>query len=176
MQIHKNFVKTLFRKGIIMPILLLVILVSACQTGEEAIKESNAPTEQAEAVVEVQIPEDAVKIDDYYVQDGDTLKILYDGEWQLLRLANVECFEIKADDRNSEHAEKFGISLEEATAKGFEATAFVEKVVSRSEHLYVVFEDERGAYGRLLGVVYLDDGRILYEVIIENGFGWLYED
>lgn len=88
------------------------------------------------------------------VVDGDTLKVLRAGEQVRIRLAGIDCPELKGQDFG--HAAKTFV-LEQAARK----TVRVQQV-------------DTDRYGRVVAEVFLPDGRSLNRLLIEKGLAWWY--
>ncbi len=93
------------------------------------------------------------------VVDGDTLEVLKDGRKQKVRLIGIDCPE-------SVHADS---SLN--TRFGERASQFTKSVLSNESRVELRYDKQgEDLYGRILAYVYLDDGRMLNEIILEEGF------
>jgi micrococcal nuclease len=58
---------------------------------------------------------------------------------------------------------------------GKRATAFTESLVKKGDKIGIEFDvQQRDKYGRLLGYVYLLDGRMLNEAIVKAGYASLF--
>ncbi len=99
-----------------------------------------------------------------YVVDGDTINVLFDGTEYSCRLIGVDTPESVA---RSEYLERAG---KENTEGGHIAKEFTRSLVRSGDTLYLEL-DVTGTdnYGRLLAYVYLADGRMLQEVLLEHG-------
>lgn len=107
------------------------------------------------------------------VPDGDTLK-LNGGE--TVRLIGVDAPESSNNRKLREDMYKMGIPVRERDLAqlGLQAAEFTERL-ALGRRCWLEFESgESDQYGRLLAYVHLDDGRILNEEILRNGFGKVY--
>lgn len=99
------------------------------------------------------------------VYDGDTITLgfVFRGEVfrKQCRVKGVDCAEIRT--RN-----------ESEKAVGLRAQIRTRELVSDSI-VRVEFDNQEDKYGRLLGVVYIRDGRRLDSVLIEEGLGYAYD-
>lgn len=96
------------------------------------------------------------------VIDGDTFDIrTKEGELVRVRLLGVDTPETKHP--------RTGIMY-----FGPEATAYTKELIEGSQVMLLLdhIGDQRDLYGRLLAYVQMDDGRILNEEIIKNGYGY----
>ena len=106
-----------------------------------------------------------------WVVDGDTLKINYMGKEENLRLIGIDTPESKPNQKARKDAERTGEDLKTITAQGGKAAAFVKTLVKRGQTVRIEFDVQtRDKYGRLLGYVYLPDGRMLNEEIVKAGY------
>ena len=105
------------------------------------------------------------------VIDGDTLKINYQDKEQSIRLIGIDTPESKANKKANKDAMRSGQDIATITAMGKQATAFVKKLVKAGDTVTLEFDVQKhDKYNRLLGYVYLPDGRMLNEEIIKNGY------
>lgn len=85
------------------------------------------------------------------VSDGDTLRA---ADGRRIRLYGVDC-------------------PEKRQARGADATAITKRLaLGRTVKLEKVEQDK---YGRVVGIVSLDDGSVLQEELLEAGAAWLYD-
>lgn len=93
------------------------------------------------------------------VVDGDTIKVLINGEEETIRVIGIdtpelkgdECYAQKAKDKVQELLSNSQVTLETDPTQG-----------------------QRDRYERLLRYVFLEDGRNLSEVLISEGYGYEY--
>jgi len=88
------------------------------------------------------------------VIDGDTLKVLRDGREIKIRLAKIDCPELRG--------QPYG-----RAAKKFMSSLTFRKVVK-------VQEQGTDRYGRVIGTVFLPDGRCLNNELVGAGLAWVY--
>ena len=87
------------------------------------------------------------------VSDGDTLKVMNEGRAEKVRLLGIDC---------PEKAQAYG-----KKAKQFASDLAFGKVVT------VKFSN-RDLYGRILGEVWLENGRSLNQELLKAGLAWWY--
>ena len=89
--------------------------------------------------------------------DGDTLVIWYQNKQEKVRL--------------------FGIDAPEKYRQGyFKAAAVLEELCFRKKiRLIFPYKNKRGKFGRLLAKVYLSDGRLVNQLLLEAGVVKLYK-
>lgn len=89
------------------------------------------------------------------VSDGDTLKVLHQGQETKIRLAEIDCPELKG--------QAFG-----HTAKSF----VLEHTSQKFVRVRPVATDR---YDRLVAEVFLPDGRSLNRLLVSQGLAWWYQ-
>lgn len=103
--------------------------------------------------------------------DGDTLKVNYKGKEESVRLIGIDAPESTPNKKAKNDAQRSGEDLKTITAMGKEATNYVKTLVKPGDTVRIEFDvQKRDKYGRLLGYVYLSDGRILNEEIVKAGY------
>jgi micrococcal nuclease len=106
------------------------------------------------------------------VIDGDTLRVEFQGRAESVRLIGVDTPESRINKKARGDAERSGKDVAAILAMGKRATEFVRRLVKPGDILQLEFDvKERNHYRRLLAYVYLDDGRMLNEVIVREGYG-----
>jgi len=130
-------------------ILLLAVLTSPIQTG------SHEPIGSAKILS---------------VVDGNTLKIKYQGKIEILRLIGIDAPVSRLNKKGSQ-AERSEEDLNNITRMSKEATRYVSALVGPGEPVKIEFDvEERDKSGRLLGYVYLSNGKMLNEEIVQAGY------
>lgn len=105
------------------------------------------------------------------VIDGDTLKIIYRGKEERVRLIGIDAPESKINPKAEKDANRSGEDLKTIISMGKKATRFVERLVKPGDRVSIEFDvEKRDKYGRLLGYIYLSDGRMLNEEIVKAGY------
>jgi micrococcal nuclease len=108
------------------------------------------------------------------VVDGDTLKIIYQGQEESLRLIGIDTPESKKNKKAYKDAGRSGKDIEQITAMGKKAADFVRDIIKKGDSVGIEFDvQKRDKYSRLLGYVYMDNGRMLNEEIIKAGYASL---
>lgn len=101
------------------------------------------------------------------VIDGDTFVIDLNGEGRKVRLIGVDTPESVAPN------EYLSVSSKENTEFGTEVSDFVKNLIE-GQTVYLEFDvSTEDKYGRLLAYVYLSDGRMLQDILLENGYAEL---
>jgi len=105
------------------------------------------------------------------VIDGDTLIISYQGREETLRLIGIDTPEVSENEKALGEAKRSGRDLKSLLEMGEEATHYVRGLVKPDDPLTVELDVQlRDGYGRLLGYVFLKDGRMLNEEILRAGY------
>ena len=108
------------------------------------------------------------------VIDGDTLKISYKGQEESIRLIGIDTPESAANKKAKGDAVRTGEDIQLIISQGREATDYVKGLVKLGDSMQIEFDvQERDRYGRLLGYVYLSDGKMLNEEIVRAGYASL---
>jgi micrococcal nuclease len=106
-----------------------------------------------------------------YVIDGDTLKISYQGRKESVRLIGIDAPEISRNRKAYRDSRMNGKDIRSITTQGRQAKNYVKSLVNKGSVVAIQFDvEKRDKYRRLLGYVYLPDGRMLNDVIIRNGY------
>ena len=109
------------------------------------------------------------------VISADTLTILYRGKWEEIKLIGPEAPQTALNDRAFEEALKNSSTPDEIIRRGLQATEFVKGLLRYGSQVWIEFDvRKRDRYARLLGYVYLADGRMLNEVILRQGLADLF--
>ncbi len=123
------------------------------------------------APVETQAQEIATVV---RVIDGDTLKISYGDQEESIRLIGIDTPESRANKKARRDAVRTGDDIQLIISQGREATNYVKGVVESGDSIEIEFDVQtRDKYGRLLGYVYLSDGKMLNEEIVRAGYASL---
>ncbi len=108
------------------------------------------------------------------VIDGDTLKVSYKGQEERLRLVGIDTPESAANTKAKRDSKRTNKGLSVILSQGKEATNYVKSVVESGDSIQIEFDVQtRDKYGRLLGYVYLSDGKMLNEEIVRAGYASL---
>lgn len=105
------------------------------------------------------------------VLDGDTLIVNYKGKEESIRLIGIDAPESKANKKAKGDAQRSGEDLKTIISQGKKATEFVNTIVRPGDKVTIEFDVQtRDKYGRLLCYVYLINGKMLNEEIVEAGY------
>ncbi len=108
------------------------------------------------------------------VVDGDTIIIDYNGSHEKIRLIGIDTPEASNNPKTRRDAERSNVDVDSIIEQGKKAAAFVEQILLDNEFVLVEFDvQKRDRYKRLLAYVYLQDGRMLNEIIVRSGYASL---
>ncbi len=108
------------------------------------------------------------------IVDGDTLSIEYKGRAENIRLIGIDTPESRINKKAQKDAARNSEDVAAITKMGKEATRFVKTLVKPGDPVAIEFDRQpRDKYGRLLGYVYLADGKMLNEEIVKAGYASL---
>lgn len=106
-----------------------------------------------------------------WVHDGDTIEIEQIGR---VRLLGIDAPEHEASGRDRYYQRQFQISATTLRTIARQATDFVIDH-SRDQIVRLQFDQEKtDQYGRVLAYVYLPDGRLLNQMLIEEGLAAVF--
>ncbi len=105
------------------------------------------------------------------IVDGDTLKIRYWGKDESIRLIGIDTPESRVNKKAKRDAKRSGQDIKTITSMGKRATEYVESLVKPGDLITIELDaQERDRYDRLLGYVYLSNGKMLNEEIVKAGY------
>lgn len=140
---------------------LLIILVISILTVVQNFEEGNPKSNQVERSSKKKNKKNYRALKTFTgkvisVKDGDTFEVLYDGESERVRLAEIDC---------PEKAQPYG-----NTAKRYASDLCYGEIVT------VKSGGKRDRYGRVVGTVITQDGVNVNEQLIKAGLAWHYKD
>lgn len=106
-----------------------------------------------------------------WVYDGDTIEVEHIGR---VRLLGIDTPEAKDSERDHFYRHRFQISPVTLRVISRQATDFVIQH-SRNRTVSLTFDRERkDSHGRILAYVYLPDGRLLNQMLVEKGLATVF--
>ena len=109
------------------------------------------------------------------VISADTLTILYRGKWEEIKLIGPDAPETTLNDKAYKEALRNSSTPAEIISRGLKATEFVQCYIQYGSQIWIEFDvQKRDRFSRLLGYVYLADGRMLNEIILRHGLAELF--
>ncbi|MFH1034843.1 MAG: thermonuclease family protein [Pseudomonadota bacterium] len=112
-----------------------------------------------------------------FVNDGDTISVRLAGRKELVRLLGVDAPETGHSLKLGRVAAQAGRTTQEEARLGRMARDFVLGLLPRPSRVRLAGDPragERDKYGRLLAYVYLEDGRMLNELLLDAGQARVY--
>ncbi|MBK8663373.1 MAG: thermonuclease family protein [Ignavibacteriales bacterium] len=107
------------------------------------------------------------------ITDGDTFSVIFNGRKEKIRLIGIDTPESRRNDRSKKQGKEETLDQEEIVAMGKEAKAFIARQIQKGDRVKLEFDvQERDKYGRFLCYVYLEDGRMLNEIMIGEGYAY----
>jgi micrococcal nuclease len=105
------------------------------------------------------------------VVDGDTLKVNYKEKEENIRLIGIDAPESRPNKKAKMDAQRSKEDLKTILTMGKKSTEYVMTLVKPGDAVKIEFDVQtRDKYFRLLGYVYLSDGRMLNEEIVKAGY------
>ena len=120
----------------------------------------------------------AVTVEVARINDGDTITVHLRGKPELVRLIGVDAPETAHSKSLARKAKRSGRSATEEAKAGAASRKAMLKLVAVGDKVRLVDgrpqTRKRDRYGRLLAFVYLDDGRLLNQEMIAQGWAQAY--
>jgi len=105
------------------------------------------------------------------VVDGDTLKIIYLGQEESIRLLGIDTPDSRVNKKTKRDAKKSGQDIKTILEMGKRATGYVKSLLRPGDLVTIEYDvQEKDRYGRLLGYIYLRSGKMLNEEIVKAGY------
>ncbi len=105
------------------------------------------------------------------VIDGDTYSIRHLGAEEKLRLIGIDTPETQANRKAKKDMERYEHDIKTMNAMGNEARKYAQSLLREGSRVRLEFDvQKRDRYGRLLAYVYLENGEMLNEKIIAEGY------
>ena len=107
------------------------------------------------------------------VIDGDTIQALYGGMEKRIRLIGIDTPESRVNrkEKKDKYANMSEHDIKTIVEMGKKAKAYVNGLIKRGDSITIELGvQEMDKYGRLLGYVYLSNGKMLNEEIVKAGY------
>jgi len=105
------------------------------------------------------------------VIDGDTIQALYGGVEKRIRLIGIDTPGSRANRKAKKDENMSEQDLKTIIEMGKKAKAYVNGLIKRGDLITIEFDVQKwDKYGRLLGYVYLSNGKMLNEEIVKAGY------
>lgn len=116
------------------------------------------------------VAEETVKV--LYWIDGDTVKVLYNGEKVSLRLIGVDTPESRRNKRLYKQQKRSTTDIDTIIAMGKISKKYVESLIPRGSIVKIEFDVSKyDRYNRLLAYIYTPEGVMVNDLIIKVGLG-----
>lgn len=107
------------------------------------------------------------------ITDGDTFSVFFNERKEKIRLIGIDTPESRRNKKAEKQSDEENIDQETIVAMGKKAKEFMASLIKKGDKVRLEFDSqERDKYGRFLCYVYLEDGRMLNEVIIREGYAY----
>jgi micrococcal nuclease len=108
------------------------------------------------------------------VIDGDTIQALYGGVEKRIRLIGIDTPGSRANRKAKKDKNMGEHDLKTIIEMGKKAKAYVNGLIKRGDLITIEFDVQKwDKYGRLLGYVYLSNGKMLNEEIVKAGYAMI---
>lgn len=105
------------------------------------------------------------------VIEGDTIQALYGGVEKRIRLLGIDAPETRVNRQAKKDENMSEYNIKTIIEMGKQSKAYVNSLVKRGDLITIEFDVQKwDKYGRLLGYVYLSNGKMLNEEIVKAGF------
>jgi micrococcal nuclease len=106
--------------------------------------------------------------------DGDTLRVVLAGRTQTVRLIGIDAPEVSPNDRARDQARRLGVPLRELLDLGRRSRDFASRLAPPGTRVRLELDVQTtDRYGRLLSYLWLPDGSMVNERILEAGWALL---
>ena len=102
------------------------------------------------------------------ISDGDTIKVILDGEEIGVRFLEIDCFETKKNRRAIKQSEYYHLSLGEVFKKGNYSKQKLKDKLSNHKEVRLVWQ-KKDIHKRILGYIYTLDGININEYMLKDG-------
>lgn len=111
------------------------------------------------------------------VVDGDTLRIEYQGQKETIKLIGIDAPESKLNRKAEQDAIRNSESLITIASMGIDATNYSKSLIKKGDTVTIEFDVQaRDKYKKMLGYIYISDGRMLNEEMLAAGYAYLKTD
>lgn len=108
------------------------------------------------------------------VTDGDTFRAMVNGTEEKIRLIGIDTPELHANSKANKDSKRSNTDLETLLQYGMESKRFVETLIRAGDTVKLETDIQvRDKYKRLLAYVFLSGGRMLNDLIVSEGFGYV---
>jgi micrococcal nuclease len=109
------------------------------------------------------------------VIDGDTLLVKVSDDTERIRLIGIDSPESFDNPKAERDSRNNGEKISSITNHGRQAEQYAKSIISQGEMVRLEYDVQlRDKYGRILAYVYLNDGTMLNEKMLLNGYAKVY--
>ena len=102
------------------------------------------------------------------ISDGDTVKVILDGEEIGVRFLDIDCFETSKNRRAIKQSEYYHLSLGEVFKKGNYSKQKLKDKLSKHKKVKLEWK-KKDIYKRILGNIYTLDGENINQYMLKDG-------
>ena len=102
------------------------------------------------------------------ISDGDTVKVMLDGEELGIRLLKIDCFETSKNRRAIKQSEYYHLSLGEVFKKGNYSKQKLKDKLSKHKKVKLEWQ-KKDKYNRILGSIYTLSGENINDYMLNDG-------
>lgn len=102
------------------------------------------------------------------ISDGDTVKVMLDGEEIGIRMLKIDCFETSKNRRAIKQSEYYHLSLGDVFKKGNYSKQKLKDKLSKDNKIKLEWE-KKDKYNRVLGTIYTLDGENINDYMLNDG-------
>lgn len=108
------------------------------------------------------------------VIDGDTIKVLMNGEKENIRLIDIDCFETRKNKRAIFQAENYHLSIGEVIKRGNYSKQALANLL-KNETKIILKWNKRDFFNRILGEIYTSKNININQYMLNEGGCFKYE-
>lgn len=102
------------------------------------------------------------------INDGDTIKVILDGEEIGVRFLEIDCFETSKNRRALKQSEYYHLSLGEVFKRGNYSKQKLKDKLAKEKQVKLVWQ-KKDVHKRILGHIYTLDGININEYMLKDG-------
>jgi len=108
------------------------------------------------------------------VISGDTLTVQFNSKWEEFKMIGIKTPDINNNNSIYAEAVRQNLPLAEVIRRGRQSTQYLGQLLHYGNQVWLEFDTQkRDRFGRLLGYVYLPSGKMVNQMILEEGYAFL---